>query len=566
MKATLLPLCICRSLALFGGTAAFSLTQDRHRTGFEFGRRQSKDLCDVHDDNDISQSRRDALRGLAGSMSMTSSFFVLPKVSGAATPAPLQTAGGSAIRVEEIGGGLDLLSPNPSLLSSSDVFYPSSMINTRWKVQRVVTSVEGDLGQAALAWKLLGGSDERAFTSKLTEVYEVQFIAAPEAMKDATYEYGGKSLRAAILDRTSELSSRMNLAIDAVDWDTDAIDSIGYTRNNDGVNIKVFQRKIERPTEVGFGSDEIYRIQSSAGGIFAGTNVYRAARVRRRYRRGFDESTGKRILDCIEIVTTHRVLDGVAGIELPTSTCKSRLRYNVLASGLFHAEDTAEKSQGKEFLRANSVVNRKLQFQSSFVWDPYMIYDGAKMIILLKSTQGATCAFTTAATATCTLGPLGNQSVYSTGDHHQCEIDLQTISSSDVTYEVECDGESKGGTFKVPPGPTSRTKLIAYGDTRDHPEIHDNVALSMLTHSSDYLGLVLHVGSPMNGCRGNHEMDGNCDMGPFDAYATLYDSIFPYHWADAVPGWSEGTDDKCPESDESFDSVYPHRHLSYSFD
>ena len=37
--------------------------------------------------------------------------------------------------------------------------------------------------------------------------------------------------------------------------------------------------------------------------------------------------SGKRILDCIEIVTTHRVLDGVAQIELPTSTCKTRMRY-----------------------------------------------------------------------------------------------------------------------------------------------------------------------------------------------------------------------------------------------
>ena len=63
------------------------------------------------------------------------------------------------------------------------------------------------------------------------------------------------------------------------------------------------------------------------GGAFAGSNIYRAARVRRRYRRGYDEVSGKRILDCIEIVTTHRVLDGVAQIELPTSTCKTRMRY-----------------------------------------------------------------------------------------------------------------------------------------------------------------------------------------------------------------------------------------------
>ena len=71
------------------------------------------------------------------------------------------------------------------------------------------------------------------------------------------------------------------------------------------MNLTIYQRKIEPPSDTGFGSDEIYRIQSSAGGIFGGTDVYRAARVRRRFRRGFDEFTGNRILDCIEIVTTY---------------------------------------------------------------------------------------------------------------------------------------------------------------------------------------------------------------------------------------------------------------------
>lgn len=247
----------------------------------------------------------------------------------AAVPAPLQTTSGT-VRVEEIGGGLDLLSPKP--LSYSDVFYPASMADTKWRVQRVVTSVEGDLGQAALAWKLLGGSDERAFTSKLTEVYETRFVDAPEGMADAHYEFDGKKLRAAILDRGYELSSR--LSGDAtIQWSAEnSSSSIDYTRGgsgnkNDAVNLTTVQRKIEPPSEGGFGYDEVYRIKSSAGGIFAGADVYRAARARRRYRRGFDEATGKRILDCIEIVTTHRVLDGIAGMELPTSTCKSRLRF-----------------------------------------------------------------------------------------------------------------------------------------------------------------------------------------------------------------------------------------------
>lgn len=239
--------------------------------------------------------------------------------------------------MEEVGGGLDLLSPPK--LASSDVFFPSSMIDTRWKVQRVVTSVEGDLGQAALIWKLLGGpSDDRAFASRSTESYDSRFVAAPAAMEDAIYEYEGKTLRAATLDRKYELSSRAfgggaaaSEGGGAVRWDDESGNAaIHYARgdsNGDAVSLAVVRRKIEPPSESGVGSDEVYRIESSAGGIFGGTNVYRAARVRRRYRRGFDEATGRRTLEGIEIVTTHRVLDGIAGMELPTSTCKSRLRY-----------------------------------------------------------------------------------------------------------------------------------------------------------------------------------------------------------------------------------------------
>lgn len=279
----------------------------------------------------LSAARRDALQRISavGIATATSSTLFLPHACEAAPPLPLQTSSGGTVRIEEVGGGLDLLSPKP--LSASEVFYPSSMADTRWKVQRVVTSVEGNLEQSALAWKLLGGSDERTFTSKLTEVYEADFIAAPENMKDASYTFDGKKMQSAILDRLSELSSRVGIEQGLIRLVIQN-NSIEYTRSkNDGpINITVVSRKIEPPTESGFGSDEIYRIYSSAGGVFAGANVYRCARVRRRFRRGFDESTGKRILDGIEIVTTHRVLDGVAGMELPTSTCKSRLRYTQL--------------------------------------------------------------------------------------------------------------------------------------------------------------------------------------------------------------------------------------------
>jgi len=297
---------------------------DEDHTATISRRSRSTNRCLVAINNDdehitTSTSRREIL------LSSSAAVILLPSIC--VHPSNAQTLTTSGIdRVEGVGGVLDLLSPKP--LSYSEVFYPNSMINTKWKVQRVITSVEGDLGQAALAWQLLGGSsDERAFTSKLTEVYESTFTSPPTSLDDAKYEYEGKILQAAILDRGSELSSRTGVANDTIQWDVKS-NSISYARNkDDNVNLTVVRRKNEMPTDQGFGFDEIDRIESSAGGIFSGTNVYRAARVKRRYRRGFDETTGQRILDAIEVVTTHRVLDGIAGIELPTSTTKSRLRY-----------------------------------------------------------------------------------------------------------------------------------------------------------------------------------------------------------------------------------------------
>jgi hypothetical protein len=148
---------------------------------------------------------------------------------------------------------------------------------------------------------------------------------------DACYDYEGKVVQAAVLDRVSEMSSRIGIPKDMIHWNT-KLNSLDYSRssnnsNNDVVNLSIVRRKNEPISDSGFGSEEVYRILSSAGGAFANSNIFRAARVRRRYRRGYDEVSGKRILDCIEIVTTHRVLDGVAQIELPTSTCKNRMRY-----------------------------------------------------------------------------------------------------------------------------------------------------------------------------------------------------------------------------------------------
>jgi len=47
--------------------------------------------------------------------------------------------------------------------------------------------------------------------------------------------------------------------------------------------------------------------------------------VQRRFRRAFGKD-GSRIVEGLEIVKTFRVMDGIAGTEMPTSTTKSSLR------------------------------------------------------------------------------------------------------------------------------------------------------------------------------------------------------------------------------------------------
>jgi hypothetical protein len=178
----------------------------------------------------------------------------------------------------------------------------------------------------------VGWINEQAFTSRLTEVYHASFVTGPNAI-DAAYEFDGKMYRAAVLDRSSAIASRLGVNSDNIQWNNDVPQqTVTYERNQstqqDTVELTVVQRKIERPTEAGFGSDELIKIKSNTR--LGGNVIDRVSRVKTRYRRGFDETTGKRIMDGIEIVTTYRVLDGVAGVEMPTSTCKSRIRLTEL--------------------------------------------------------------------------------------------------------------------------------------------------------------------------------------------------------------------------------------------
>lgn len=324
VKCHALFLCIfmlhCAAFSLYALQSTRSLTHQPCITSA--ATRLSATRKEQHQNNINKQPRRDFL-----SKPVIVTSCILSAQSAAATiplESPIEGLGGTKERIQGIGGGFDILAPDTSKLTSFDAYYPSSMINTRWKVQRVVTSVEGDTGQAAIIWSLLGGSTDKAFTSQLTEVYEAYFVEASKSANDSMYQFDGKTVNASVLDRRTTLASRMGIDSSSVLWERDAPQTLQYTRRtnkSDAVELSTLQRKNEL-SEAGFGSDELLKLTSTS---FGGT-IDRVCRVKSRYRRGFDEASSKRIIDGLEIVTTYRVLDGVAGVEMPTSTCKSRIR------------------------------------------------------------------------------------------------------------------------------------------------------------------------------------------------------------------------------------------------
>ncbi len=200
-----------------------------------------------------------------------------------------------ALRDVDVGGGFDLLG-NPRL-AEKDVVYPMSMEGL-WSCSRVVTQVDGDQFQAESAWRALGGGSLRV--NKL-ENYSTRFIPSKV--------FG--ELTGVVNDRGYELSSRARNT--NVSWNVEKPDELKF----DNIRMMVVRRIVEPPSDQGFGSNELYRIDDGY--------VTRAVQVKRRYRRAFD-ANGNRVVEGLEIMKTFRVLDGVAGTEMPTSTTKSQLR------------------------------------------------------------------------------------------------------------------------------------------------------------------------------------------------------------------------------------------------
>jgi len=211
-------------------------------------------------------------------------------------------------RVPGIGGATDLQSDR---LRATDVLYPPALLG-EWRLSRVVSGVEGDAGQAETAWRALGGSG--SFLQP--ETHSVRFIASPRGQIGV------------VADRGFEYSQRTG---SPVEWAVARPDELRASTPGGAVTLDVVQRTIEpyQPEPpYGFGASELVRITSPAGGLMgSGVSLQRAVKVSRRYRPADDG------IDVLEIVKTYRVMDGVAGTEMPTSTTKSRLKLQRQGGG-----------------------------------------------------------------------------------------------------------------------------------------------------------------------------------------------------------------------------------------
>lgn len=215
-----------------------------------------------------------------------------------ASPAASFAAVPPASRDVEVGGGYDLLSERRGA-AVGDAIYPQSM-EGQWNCVRTVARVEGDKFQAGEAYRCLGGKPS-LLQEGSTESFETQYISSP------AIEISG-----VVVDRGFEISSRTKTK--DVQWNVEKPNLLEVDKK---VKLVVVKRSVEVPSDKGFGFDELLRVEDGA--------TTRAVQIKRRYRRAFDEQ-GNRVVEGLEIMKTFRVLDGIAGTELPTSTVKSQIR------------------------------------------------------------------------------------------------------------------------------------------------------------------------------------------------------------------------------------------------
>jgi len=184
----------------------------------------------------------------------------------------------------DVGGGSDLRLMGKKI---TPLILPIDMEGS-WKVTRTVMDIQGDKYQAESVYKALGGS--ASFKVGSTETYRMR------AKKGSD---GGPL----IWDWPTELESRLQKPV--------VYDLLSQPNviSYDSTKISIVQRTFPNK---GIGSNDLVYIQQPP--------FERAALIKTRYR-----STDSGYYQGIEQVQTFRVLDGVAGTELPTSISKYAL-------------------------------------------------------------------------------------------------------------------------------------------------------------------------------------------------------------------------------------------------
>ena len=242
---------------------------------------------------------------------------------------------GYAPRIEGIGGGADVLTQKPSV---ADVAYPPSLLGY-WRVDK------------SFRWKRRGPGAGRVARSGRRRrfqggrVFYTRFVPSP------------KLDGALVAERGLEIDSR--LAGATVGWLAAAPDALSYVRRTGGsaqiqgepTELAVVERSSDL-SDAGFGFNELVRVSSAAaaGGLFGGAQLVKAARVKRKFRRAYADDGTSRQIEGLEIMTTYRCLDGVCGVEMPTSTTKSTLRLTrptvamLKAAGVEEAPSAAASS------------------------------------------------------------------------------------------------------------------------------------------------------------------------------------------------------------------------------
>jgi len=133
---------------------------------------------------------------------------------------------------------------------------------------------------------------------------------------------------AAIQQQGQQGQQGRHRSLASIGGDMNNVNADGSSNSSPATELKVVQRKVEPQNNEGslVGSNELIRVTTKTNALFGSSfDIIYATRVQRRWRRSTTEE-GDRVVEGLEIVKTYRVLDGIAGIEFPTSTVKSTIR------------------------------------------------------------------------------------------------------------------------------------------------------------------------------------------------------------------------------------------------